>query len=298
MNTIGTGAFRPRTLIGVIVVAVGALVAAPWYWYAHGGFSTGAWVMFAVLYIWTNIGQSLGYHRLWAHRTYECGKIMQAFLAIGASLAVVKVFLEWGPDHLWHHLHTDEEGDVHSPIVHPLSKPENPDGFWKALYGLWWAHMGWFMRQTTVPVEFKERCGFAKNPILRWQKRWDKPIVFLGFFIPFMVAGWDGLLLAGFVRVFVYWQATFAVNSYGHLVKVKRDAAGHVILFEPARNSFVLAILVLGEGYHRNHHRKAGSAYLGWKWYDFDPGKWILVTLEKIRLVYGIKKPMTHTGTR
>ena len=51
----------------------------------------------------------------------------------------------------------------------------------------------------------------------------------------------------------------------------------------------IVALLTLGEGWHNNHHRYAGSARQGFYWWELDLTYYGLVALSAIGLVKDLK---------
>src|SRR5215213_6976300 len=69
----------------------------------------------AVMYMFTAVGITVGFHRLLTHRSFQTSKPLQYAFAILGSMAVQGPVVSWVADHRKHHAHTDEEGDPHSP---------------------------------------------------------------------------------------------------------------------------------------------------------------------------------------
>ena len=99
-----------------------------------------------------------------------------------------------------------------------------------------------------------------------------------------------GLLVAGFTRLIVQWHATFAINSLGHWVG-KRTYNENI----SARDSSLVAVLTLGEGYHNFHHSFPADYRNGVAWYHIDPTKWIIWSLSRVGLADGLRRtPQGH----
>ena len=77
---------------------------------------------------------------------------------------------------------------------------------------------------------------------------------------------------------------TWLVNSLTHIFGTRRFETG-----DDSRNSFFLAVLTFGEGWHNNHHAHPTSARHGLAWYEFDIS-WITLKLMKATgLAWGIR---------
>jgi stearoyl-CoA desaturase (delta-9 desaturase) len=127
-----TRAHKISNLFGAVVPFLAFIAAIVLLWNRIVDWSDLA--LFAVMYILTGLGITVGYHRLLTHRSFMTYKPIDYVFATLGSLAVQGPVIAWVADHRKHHAHTDEEGDPHSPHV------GHGDGFMGALRGLWFAH--------------------------------------------------------------------------------------------------------------------------------------------------------------
>jgi stearoyl-CoA desaturase (delta-9 desaturase) len=95
---------------------------------------------------------------------------------------------------------------------------------------------------------------------------------------------WGGLFVAGFLRAAVMLQATFSINSLAHLVGKKRFDTR-----SSARDSMLTALVTFGEGYHSFHHRFPFDYRNGARWWRYDPSKWLIWTMARLRLVNTVR---------
>lgn len=213
-----------------------------------------------------------GYHRLFAHRAYRASWPVRLFyLLFGAASGQASV-LRWASDHRLHHARVDTDRDPYS-----IRK------------GFWWAHIGWlFFRFDSDPKLVRD---LQADPIVRLQHRFYLPLLIaMGFGVPMLLAWtWGdavgGLLLAGFARLMVQYQATFCINSLAHTIGT-RPYSTEV----SARDSVWTAIVTLGEGYHNYHHRFPGDYRNGIRFFHFDPTKWWVWLLSKVGLASGLRR--------
>jgi stearoyl-CoA desaturase (delta-9 desaturase) len=92
---------------------------------------------------------------------------------------------------------------------------------------------------------------------------------------------WGGLL-----RIFLYQHATFSVNSICHMFG-KKDYLSR----DEARNNWIVALLVFGEGWHNNHHAFPASARHGLRRFQIDLSWLVIRGLEKLGLVWNVRTP-------
>lgn len=207
-----------------------------------------------------------GYHRLFAHRTYQASGVLRFFYLFFGAGSFQGPALRWASDHRLHHARTDEDEDPHN-----------------IRRGFWWAHIGWLFYRS------EPNTGLAPDlqadRLVRLQERFYLPLgVLSGFLLPTLMAWtwgdpWGGLLLAGFFRLLLQYHATFAINSVAHTIG-RRPYSTET----SARDSIVTAVLTLGEGYHNFHHRFPGDYRNGIRFHHFDPTKWWVWSLAKLGL--------------
>ncbi len=67
---------------------------------------------------------------------------------------------------------------------------------------------------------------------------------------------------------------------------------------DESRNNWLIAVLVFGEGWHNNHHAFPSSARHGLARWQFDVSWWVIRGLERIRLVWNVRKPSAEQMAR
>ena len=229
-------------------------------------------IVAAVLYwVAVGLGISMGYHRLHTHRGFKTSKLFEYFLAVCGTLTLEGGPIFWVAVHRRHHQHSDQPLDPHTPRV---------SGFW--------AHIGWILfgeamhNDTAIMSRYAPDLG--RDPFYRWLSTYHwVPLTVLGFAL-LAVGGWPLVNWAIFLRVVLGLHATYLVNSATHLWGRRRFAT-----HDDSKNSWWVAILTFGEGWHNNHHAHPTSARHGLAWYEFDP-TWIeLKILRAVGLVWDVK---------
>lgn len=256
----------------LILLPIIALVLTPLY-YVYSDFSWGL-VIFAIIFAAaTNLSITAGYHRLFSHRSYEAHPLVRAiFLLIGAS-AWQGSALKWSADHRRHHGKVDSDEDPYS-----INK------------GFWYAHMGWLFMKDSTDKDPKAP-DLEKDWMVKYQHKYYYPLAFfMSFGFPTLVgwsmgSAWGGFVIAGVLRVVLTQQSTFFVNSLCHTLG-KQTYSDQV----SARDSFIVAILTHGEGYHNFHHHFQLDYRNGIRWYQWDPTKWIIRSLAFMGLAKKLKR--------
>ncbi len=211
-----------------------------------------------------------GYHRYFSHRAYDTSRVFQFVLALLAQTTAQKSVLWWAANHRDHHLHSDTELDVHSP----------------RRMGFLYSHVGWIFSRGQSTTNFNRVEDFAKYPELMWLHRFELAPAFALAVICFAVAGWPGLIVGFFWSTVAVYHGTFCINSLAHLVGKRRYITG-----DDSRNNWLLAIITMGEGWHNNHHAYQSSARQGFYWWEYDPTFYLLKLLERLGLIWNVKRP-------
>ena len=262
------------TIIIFLSMMVATVVGVPLFGYFYG-YSALDWTMFVVLYLITGLGITVGYHRLISHRSFECKPWVKACLLVAGGWALENSALRWCSDHIRHHARCDGQEDPYN-----------------AKKGFWYSHCGWLFIKSPYRDEKYEK-QLRKDPLIMWQHRYYIPVVLSGLALPFVVGffygGWmSGLscfILAGVGRTFFVLNSTFCINSICHMWGEQPHGTG-----DSSRDSWWISLITFGEGYHNYHHMFLRDYRNGAEWYHFDPSKWLIFTLSKMRLAYNLQR--------
>lgn len=263
-------------LLFFLVTGLVALIAAPLYGYFIG-FSLMQWLSALVLLFFCGFSITMGYHRLWSHRTYEAHPVLRILLALGGAMAIQNSILHWSSDHREHHRHVD----------HPDRDP------YSASRGFWYSHIGWMLREYQAHrySDYANVKDLQKDWVVRWQHRHYWALAWITNLVVTILLGLlDGdiigmMLLAGVVRIVVSQHATFLINSLAHIWGSRPYSSGN-----SARDNGILALLTYGEGYHNFHHRFAGDYRNGVRWWQFDPTKWLIKSASWVGLARNLRR--------
>jgi stearoyl-CoA desaturase (Delta-9 desaturase) len=279
-------ASRIVTLIAVVVPALAVFSAAGILWgVALGPLDV---ALFVVMYVITGLGITVGFHRLFTHRSFKTGPCVRGALAIAGCLSTQGPLVQWATDHRKHHVLSDREGDPHSPHRYG-------EGIIATVRGLWHAQVGWLFK--TKGMERGEDWGrdLLRDPVVRAIDRVYLLWVILSLAIPFAVGfavrgdvggGLQAMVWAGLVRVFVFDHVTWSVNSICHSFGSRTFPTA-----DESRNVWLLAIPTFGEAWHNNHHAFPGSAVHGLGRRQVDLSAIVIRGLEKLGLAWDVKRP-------
>jgi stearoyl-CoA desaturase (delta-9 desaturase) len=271
-------------LFVLLLPSLGVLLAS---WMTWRGMVTRVDILiFIGMYVATGLGVTVGYHRLFTHRSFETSKLIRYTLAVCGAMAAEGAPVVWAAQHRQHHAFSDVPGDPHSPLLN------RPPTFLGVLKGLLFAHYGhvFFQKETINPRKYAP--DLVQEFFLLWMEKWSAIFVVAGFLIPGAI-GWacthtmigtlSAILWGGFVRLFVITHATGAVNSICHVFGARRFETG-----DHSGNVWWLASLTLGESWHNGHHAFPTSARHGFVWWELDASWLVILVLEKTFLARNV----------
>lgn len=272
---------RVVSLASIVVPALAFVLAVVLLW--NRAVNAADLAILAVMYVATAIGITVGYHRLFTHRSFSAARPVQYVLALLGSMAAQGPLVYWVADHRKHHAYTDEEGDPHSPHVH-----DHGSGVRGVLLGLVHAHFGWLVTDWGCADQSRYARDLVDDRGLSVVSNLFVPAMVLGLAIPalagYLIEGTLagaalGLLWGGLVRVFVLDHVTWSINSVCHYHGRRKFAVD-----DYSTNVFWLALPSLGEAWHHNHHAFPRSATHGLGRWELDPSAWIIRLLEMLGL--------------
>ncbi|MFN8108305.1 MAG: acyl-CoA desaturase [Thermoleophilia bacterium] len=284
---------RVVTLVGVTAPLVGVAVAMVWLWGGRFG-----WLDAAVLvgmYIPTGLGITVGYHRLFSHRSFRANRTVTAALAILGSMTLQGPVTQWVTDHRRHHAMSDTPDDPHTPHGHG-------GGTAGVVRGFVHAHMGWLFRTKGMERGRVYGRDLYDNPLIRRLDRLYFLWVVLSLGIPFGI-GWlasgsmdravEAMVWGGLVRIFLFQHATWSINSICHMFgRRSYDSA------DESRNVAWLALPTFGEAWHNNHHAFPGAAIHGMDRRQLDVSGMVIRAMARAGWVWSLKTPTPERRAR
>jgi stearoyl-CoA desaturase (delta-9 desaturase) len=243
-------------------------------------------LILAITYWGYGAGITVGFHRLFTHRSFKTGPAVRVFFAILGSMALEGPVIEWVAYHRRHHTFSDQEGDPHSPHA------GHGEGLRGALRGLFHAHCGWVMFSDEDAEEDRYARDLRADPLLRFVDRTFLVWGIVGMLIPFglgvalhgtLAGGLRGLLWGGVVRLILLHHSTFSINSICHFFGRQRFATD-----DESRNVWWLVPFTFGESWHNNHHAFPTSARHGLGRFQLDPSMAIIRMFELVGLAHDV----------
>ena len=267
--------------IPFVILHLGCLgiIWTGWSWFAVG---SAVFLYFARMFAVTGF-----YHRYFSHRTFSTSRAWQFVLALWGGACVQRGALWWAYTHRHHHQHSDDEDDKHSPRQH----------------GFLWSHIGWITSTKNFPTDYSRVKDLAKYPELVFLNRFDALVPFVFAISLFLLGvvlekfapslgtnGWQMLVWGFFVSTTALFHGTSCINSMAHVWGNRRYATG-----DDSRNSFLLALITLGEGWHNNHHQHMGCTRQGFYWWEVDITYYLLKMMSWTGLIWDLR-PVPHSA--
>jgi stearoyl-CoA desaturase (delta-9 desaturase) len=258
-----------------VVTTLVAVTVVPWYGITHG-YHALAWILFTLFLGANGMAITCGYHRLFAHCTYDAHPILKfAYLLFGA-MALQNSALNWAAGHRVHHRYIDD--------------PERDP--YCARRGFWFSHIGWMLRSyPSGEPDFSAVRDLQRDPMVMWQhNHYLFAALSTNFGLPLLVGYlvgdvWGVFLLAGVLRLVVSHHFTFFINSLAHMWGAQPYTDENT-----ARDNGLVALLTYGEGYHNFHHMFAHDYRNGLRWWQWDPSKWFISGMRFVGLTSNLKR--------
>lgn len=225
----------------------------------------------AMWWVAGSLGIGMGYHRLLTHRGYKTPKWLEYVLTVCGTLAFEGGPIAWVATHRVHHQNTDKDGDPHSP---------RDGGFW--------AHMGWIITGRAMHQNRSELLPYVpdlrKDKFHLWISKWHMVPTVVVAVAFYAIGGWPWFFWGVLVRTVLSLHFTWLVNSATHMWGTQRFDTG-----DTSMNSFWVAMLTFGEGWHNNHHAQPQSARHGFTWYELDLNWYGIWALRTVGLAWDVK---------
>ncbi|HXB15673.1 MAG TPA: fatty acid desaturase [Solirubrobacteraceae bacterium] len=242
-------------------------------------------VVLGVFYALTGFGVTVGFHRLFTHRSFKTGRTLRFALGALGSAAIEGPLIEWVSNHRKHHQHSDEADDPHSPHHHG-------SGIAGALRGLGHAHVGWILAGDAASTPEVYAKDLLADPVARTVDRLFVLWLLAGLALPFALGAaltgtvqgaLTALLWGGAVRIFLLHHATFSINSLCHFF-----GRHPYRTLDESRNLAWLALPTFGEAWHNNHHAFPAAARHGQTRWQLDPSWWLICALARVGLAWDV----------
>ncbi|MGH2747281.1 MAG: acyl-CoA desaturase [Actinomycetota bacterium] len=278
--------FQRRAILALTIIPfVGFAFAIATLW--GRGVTALDLALFLSLYVFTGLGVTVGYHRLFTHRSFDAPRPVRMLFAIAGSMAVGGSVISWVAHHRRHHAYADKYGDPHSPHL------DEGEGIMGVLRGLWHAHVGWLFDEFKTDKERWARDLTRDDDMNRIDRLFPQLVIVsfalpaaLGFALTGSLGGLlGGLLWGGLARVFFLHHVTWSINSICHFYGTRPFETS-----DYSTNNWPLALISFGESWHNNHHAFPTSAVHGLGRWQVDLSALVISALERARLATNVRR--------
>ena len=269
--------------LAVPFAAMVAAVPVAWGW----GLSVRDIIIALVMYVFTGLGITVGFHRYLTHRSFTAGRALRIVLSVAGSMALQASPIQWVADHRRHHRFSDKEGDPHSPWRYG-------EGFKALTKGFVYSHVGWLYDWDRTD-EMKYAPELVADADVNFVSRRFAWWVALSLLLPPLVGGlwswsWQGAVTAFFwgslVHICLLHHVPFAINSVCHITGRRPFRTR-----DRSQNVWWLALLSFGESWHNFHHAEPTSARHGVRPFEIDTSAMLIKAMEKLRWIEDVRWP-------
>lgn len=233
-------------------------------------------IFFIAIWYFSLFSQTFFHHRYASHGAFKMSRFWEKFFFIFTYVTQGSHYMSpraYAIMHRLHHAYTDTEQDPHSPnfssnIISMMLRTRN-------------IYTGIF--KGTIKVEEK----FLKN-LPEWNSfdKWANStlsrvlwiVAYVALFVFLGASPWMYLLLPVIIGMGAFHGAI--INWFAHRVGYKNFK-----LKNTSENLFMVDVLMLGESYHNNHHKRPNSINFGYRWHELDPVYPIILLLNKLRII-------------
>jgi stearoyl-CoA desaturase (Delta-9 desaturase) len=283
------GRFRAAVTAAIVLVPFAGLAVAVWLAWGHGLGLADALLALG-FYVVTGLGISVGFHRLFTHRSFTAARPLRLALAVAGSMSFEGDVIGWVAIHRRHHAFTDRPGDPHSPYRYGTSVAGQ-------LRGLAHAHAGWLLRDDPSPPA-RYAPDMLADPAMRTISRGFPVLSAVSLALPLAAglviggtwhAALTALLWAGLVRVAVLQHVTWSVNSLCHVFGTRPFTTRR---HDRATNLWPLALVSFGESWHNMHHSDPACARHGADRGQVDISAGLIRIFEHLGWATGVRWPV------
>jgi len=269
--------YRVGSIIFVGLITAVTLVACPIYLWRYG-LTAAEFAFFAAYALASSFAITLGYHRLFSHASFKATWPIRAIVLFFGGAAFEQSAMRWSALHRQHHRHTDTDLDPYN-----------------IKRGFFYAHVGWVLLRIPHFDYANVRDLAADRFVLHQHEHYRVWSYLSGVLVPLLVGAWIGgwtyaILFPVVARIFLVLNGAFFINSVAHSFGSRPFE-----LNSSARDHWLGVILTNGEGYHNFHHAFPRDYRNGIRWYDWDPTKWLIWALSRVRLTSDLKRTSAKT---
>ena len=233
-------------------------------------------IFFVAVWYVSLFTQTFFHHRYASHGAFQMSKFWERFFFLFTYVAQGSHYMSpraYAIMHRLHHAHTDTERDPHSP------------NFSSNMMSMMWRtsmrYRAIFKGHETVDEKFTRNLPEWKG-FDRWANSPVSRLLWVGvyttIFILFATSAWQYLLLPVVITMGAFHGAI--INWFAHKVGYRNFR-----LRNTSQNLISIDMLMLGESYHNNHHKRPSAVNFGFRWHELDPVYPVILLLNWLRVI-------------
>lgn len=193
----------------LLLVSVSAL---PWY-AIQIGLSRAEWSLFWAFVLVTGLSITVGYHRLFAHRSFQAHPLVTFLNLFFGAAAFEQSALWWSSLHRDHHRYVDTDQDPYD-----ITK------------GFWHAHWGWLLFWRSEPDYSNVKDLQADALVMHQHRYYLVWAITAGVLVPLAIGAATGHLVGAFLlgvvgRLTFVHHSTWCINSVCHVFGSATEAS-------------------------------------------------------------------------
>jgi stearoyl-CoA desaturase (delta-9 desaturase) len=209
------------------------------------------WCIIGAVYIIRSILNTVMLHRYLSHKSFKLHKWVEyllTFLAAGGSNTSA---IFWVAIHRKHHRYPDKIEDPHSPLNTSIFRI--------------------YTRTTGSGISIGYATDIIRSKFHMWCHNWHWAICLIVIALCYVIDP-RSIFYIWLVPNFLAWLNGSSVNGLNHLKVGYRNHNTN----DQSNNLLLTGYLCTGEGWHNNHHNEPARANFGEKWWELDPGWWVI----------------------
>jgi stearoyl-CoA desaturase (delta-9 desaturase) len=233
-------------------------------------------IFFISIWYLSLFSQTFFHHRYASHGAFKMSRFWEKFFFIFTYITQGSHYMSpkaYAIMHRLHHAHTDTELDPHSP------------NFSSNIFSMMMRTRRIYQEILTGKMQVDEKYtknlpewdGFDKWANSVWSRSlWV--VAYVAFFVIFATSPWLYLLLPVVITMGAFHGAI--INWFAHKFGYR-----NFILKNTSENLLSVDILMLGESYHNNHHKRPSAINFGVRWHEIDPVYPVILLLDRLRVI-------------
>jgi stearoyl-CoA desaturase (Delta-9 desaturase) len=215
-------------------------------------------------------------HRYAAHGAFSMNKYWERFFYIIAYITQGSSYISpraYAIMHRMHHAYTDTDKDPHSPM------------FDTSIFKMMWhtrdVSAGIYEKTLVVEPRFLKNVpdwAWLDKIANSWASRLGWIAVYVSIYVMFAPSGWWFILLP--VHIVMVPIQGMIINWFAH-----KYGSRNFKMKNTSTNLFKVDLLMMGEGYHNNHHKNPSSTNFGFRWYELDPTYAVIRLLAWLKII-------------